>query len=741
MGQASCKTDDRHISETTSFLKALYDKRYSYIQPLPWKPGLRLSLADGYINLRMQRQSDRGSFNTPEVGRLAWKGSAAEINRFHFDIDDLEGENKTDMLSLGMMVQGETDSRTSGYTYVAFLHPTLQEFMAAYYIHHMLHKDLEGALTAELLNTIVKREELEGILIFLCGLSRDQAKPLLDGCNDAINENVRTKEEYYVIKRLVGSCLACLGATDVSTRLQLADVVAPAMPEEKWVASYKRGKETTKDVRMPQISTTDNPVEAIHHHMVVNDRRETVQHVAESLACVDSVHNVLSDILGMSKLSSKIATVDDKSQREKERKAPSWRADNAPVHIAQGIEFGRVHTSALEAREVTCGVHDTRENMRRRLSRVRRESVGLVRRVDAFPKLPDDCREKSTTGATVSLLCFTVIAILVTSQVQRYGRSEIRYQYEVDKEVSEKLNMSVDITVAMPCEYVGADVTNSLGHYWSLRDQMTYFELTEKQKKEQRKLQALRRAINAKRSLRDVILQSGLDTSRTVIRYVSLPVLHGSTSSLSSTVQDITTTWHQICYKVTGVAVTYNFSHRIDLLSFGALTPGILNPLDGEEKNTDIGEWDSTSAMSRDKFAVFGRNMLYQYVVQVVPTTVRTRRISAQTHQFAVTEREKAVEAAYGRVRSGAAGIYIAFELSSIRVHISEEEKSLGHLAVRLCGIIGGVYTTSGVLYSLMAILTAQIFKKDAAVQELQETVTTDSSVQEQEETLTVELH
>ncbi|KAI8519679.1 hypothetical protein Bbelb_029360 [Branchiostoma belcheri] len=31
---------------------------------------------------------------------------------------------------------------------------------------------------------------------------------------------------------------------------------------------------------MPQISTTDNPVEAIHH-MVLNDRFETVQRVAE----------------------------------------------------------------------------------------------------------------------------------------------------------------------------------------------------------------------------------------------------------------------------------------------------------------------------------------------------------------------------------------------------------------------------------------------------------------------------
>ncbi|KAI8515992.1 hypothetical protein Bbelb_068050 [Branchiostoma belcheri] len=67
---------------------------------------------------------------------------------------------------------------------------------------------------------------------------------------------------------------------------------------------------------MPQISTTDNLVEAIHH-MVVNDRCETGQHVA----------------------------VEDNDQREKERKAPSWRDDNAPVHTAQGSvaasnEFG-----------------------------------------------------------------------------------------------------------------------------------------------------------------------------------------------------------------------------------------------------------------------------------------------------------------------------------------------------------------------------------------------------------------
>lgn len=31
-------------------------------------------------------------------------------------------------------------------------------------------------------------------------------------------------------------------------------------------------------------------------------------------------------------------------------------------------------------------------------------------------------------------------------------------------------------------------------------------------------------------------------------------------------------------------ASAYNFSHRIDHLSFGELVPGIINPLDGTEK-------------------------------------------------------------------------------------------------------------------------------------------------------------
>ncbi|KFO31240.1 Endoplasmic reticulum-Golgi intermediate compartment protein 2 [Fukomys damarensis] len=65
----------------------------------------------------------------------------------------------------------------------------------------------------------------------------------------------------------------------------------------------------------------------------------------------------------------------------------------------------------------------------------------------------------------------------------------------------------------------------------------------------------------------------------------------------------------------------YNFSHRIDHLSFGELVPGIINPLDGTEK------------------IAMDHNQMFQYFITVVPTKLHTYKISADTHQFSVTER------------------------------------------------------------------------------------------------------
>ncbi|XP_066302907.1 histone-lysine N-methyltransferase SETMAR-like [Branchiostoma lanceolatum] len=77
---------------------------------------------------------------------------------------------------------------------------------------------------------------------------------------------------------------------------------------KKWVANFKRGKESVKDdprSGRPKTATTDNQVEAIHF-MTVNDRRVTIRHIEHSLGIsFGSVQNVLSNILGMNKLSAR----------------------------------------------------------------------------------------------------------------------------------------------------------------------------------------------------------------------------------------------------------------------------------------------------------------------------------------------------------------------------------------------------------------------------------------------------
>ncbi len=44
----------------------------------------------------------------------------------------------------------------------------------------------------------------------------------------------------------------------------------------------------------------------------------------------------------------------------------------------------------------------------------------------------------------------------------------------------------------------------------------------------------------------------------------------------------------------------------------------------------------------------------------------------------------------------GVPGIFVKYDLSSFKVHVREEHKPFWQFLVRLCGIIGGVFATSG---------------------------------------------
>lgn len=129
----------------------------------------------------------------------------------------------------------------------------------------------------------------------------------------------------------------------------------------------------------------------------------------------------------------------------------------------------------------------------------------------------------------------------------------------------------------------------------------------------------------------------------------------------------------------------FNFSHRIEKFSFGTFIPSIINPLEGDEKVTP------------------STNTLYQYFIKVVSTDVQTSDLKTKTYQYSVTQKEREIDHSKGS--HGTPGIHFKYEIDAIAVKVVEESVPLSILMIRICGIIGGVYATSGFFASMTSIL------------------------------------
>ncbi|XP_002736170.1 endoplasmic reticulum-Golgi intermediate compartment protein 2-like [Saccoglossus kowalevskii] len=337
--------------------------------------------------------------------------------------------------------------------------------------------------------------------------------------------------------------------------------------------------------------------------------------------------------------------------------------------------------------------------------RRRKQTLKVVKELDAFPKIPENYQETTATGGTVSILTFSLIAILVISEIQYYSETTMKYEYEVDTDLTSKLRLNIDITVAMKCDYIGADVLDMTGDtvsasFGSLKEQAVHFELSRRQKQWQKKLQAVRSALANEHAIQDLLFKVGFDGSPTSMperedKPAGAPNscrIHGS-MSLNKVAGNFHITLGKSIPHPRGHAhlaafisqSQYNFSHRIDHFSFGVPTPGIVNPLDGDQRVTQENA------------------RMYQYFIQIVPTRVNTRRASADTHQYAVTERDRVISHSSGS--HGVAGIFFKYDLSSVSVKVTEEYQPYWQFLVRLCGIIGGVFATSGMLHSLIGCL------------------------------------
>ncbi|KAK9069533.1 hypothetical protein SSX86_011437 [Deinandra increscens subsp. villosa] len=126
---------------------------------------------------------------------------------------------------------------------------------------------------------------------------------------------------------------------------------------------------------------------------------------------------------------------------------------------------------------------------------------------------------------------------------------------------------------------------------------------------------------------------------------------------------------------------SYNISHKINKLSFGAHYPGIINPLDGVHWFQDI------------------PNGMYQYFLKVVPTIYTgIRGHTIQSNQFSVTEHYKSPEIG----RRSLPGVFFFYDLSPIKVTFTETHISFLHFMTNVCAIVGGIFTVAGIVDSFV---------------------------------------
>ncbi|KAM9815374.1 endoplasmic reticulum-Golgi intermediate compartment protein 2 [Syngnathus typhle] len=333
----------------------------------------------------------------------------------------------------------------------------------------------------------------------------------------------------------------------------------------------------------------------------------------------------------------------------------------------------------------------------RRLSK--KKALTLVRELDAFPKVPESYVESSASGGTVSLIAFSAMAVLAFLEFFVYRDTWMKYEYEVDKDFSSKLRINIDITVAMRCQYIGADVLD-LAETMVASDGLKYepvsFELAPQQKIWHMTLLHIQERLRVEHSLQDLIFKTAMKGS---------PPAKSKNMDSSPSPTACRIHGHLYVNKVAGnfhITVgksiphprghahlaalishdSFNFSHRIDHLSFGEDIPGVISTLDGTEKVTTE------------------PNHMFQYFITIVPTKLNTYKVVADTHQYSVTERERAINHAAGS--HGISGIFMKYDISSLMVKVSEQHMPLWKFLVRLCGIIGGIFSTTGMLHSVM---------------------------------------
>ncbi|KAG8173557.1 hypothetical protein JTE90_017338 [Oedothorax gibbosus] len=137
-----------------------------------------------------------------------------------------------------------------------------------------------------------------------------------------------------------------------------------------------------------------------------------------------------------------------------------------------------------------------------------------VEKIDIFPKVQEEYTQSTASGGTVSILSFIVIIVLVVTEIRYYSASQLKFEYSVDHDIDSKLKINVDLTVAMPCSAVGADILDVTNQntetFGELEEEPSHFELSMPQRVQWETMQRINIYIREEyHAIQDLIWKDG----------------------------------------------------------------------------------------------------------------------------------------------------------------------------------------------------------------------------------------
>ena len=404
--------------------------------------------------------------------------------------------------------------------------------------------------------------------------------------------------------------------------------------------------------------------------------------------------------------------------------------------------------------EINSGTNASKETSNERVH-------GILKKFDAFPKFVDvDFYSRSFTGGVITIAAYAICVFLLMTEIKVFTKTHLRHDLTVDQGRGERMRITIDIYFPkLSCASIGLDVMDVSGEthldvehdMFKIRYDRYGHQIT--------KGVGERASMNEKAPPAPPAPKTAIELVPEFMEDGKTPYCgscygadvsgpnRGKEAKCCQTCEDVRDAYIEVGWAFTGAAGMeqckregfsdvlgnvheegcefkgfidvnkvqgnfhiapgksfqqgeqhvhdlspfpdgkFNFSHTVKHLSFGGDYPGKIDPLDGTsrvlEPPADTG--------------------IYQYFFRIVPTTytyLSPFKQDISTNQYSVVDHLKPVKDS-DSIQGCAAdlpGVFFFYDLSPIKVEISEYRTSILKFLAEICASIGGVLAVSGIV-------------------------------------------